>query len=137
MKPFNLEKALAGETVVTRGGEKVTQLHLFDCPKIFSVLYGVVAESDIFSYSPNGKYYEEEENEEYIEESVFDLFMANPKKTVYRNTFKFVCGDYDKLKIEDFDLAFDALAVAQEMERDGSTKKYKIVSICVPTEVEA
>ena len=31
MKKFNLEKALAGEPVVTRNGEKVTQLITFDC----------------------------------------------------------------------------------------------------------
>jgi hypothetical protein len=44
MKQFNLEKALAGEPVVTRNGKKVTQLTLLDVKSKYSLI-GVIDES--------------------------------------------------------------------------------------------
>lgn len=37
LKPFDLEKALAGEPVVTRQGEEVTQLTLFKTSSIYTL----------------------------------------------------------------------------------------------------
>ena len=41
MKPFDLERALAGDPVVTRDGEPVTQLHVFEGIEGYC-LFGVV-----------------------------------------------------------------------------------------------
>ena len=43
MKPWNLERALAGDPVITREGDPVTQLHQFnvDEPENERSLYGV------------------------------------------------------------------------------------------------
>lgn len=71
MKPFNLEAALAGAKVVTRDGDEVTQLTLFNVSKDGYVLYGVL-NFEVHSWLVNGKYYR-------IDESNNDLFMAHVK----------------------------------------------------------
>ena len=38
LKPFNLEKALAGEPVVTRDGKEVTQITFFDCEDVYPIV---------------------------------------------------------------------------------------------------
>lgn len=72
MEPFNLEKALAGDPVVTRTGENVTQIHLFDakdmqgahaCYPVYGILKGRVT-----SFTEKGTYNIKEGND-------FDLFM--------------------------------------------------------------
>lgn len=42
MKPFDLEKALAGERVVTRDGDEVTQITKFDLIRSEYFIRGVV-----------------------------------------------------------------------------------------------
>jgi hypothetical protein len=69
MKPFNLEKALAGEPVVTRIGEEVTQLHLFNASITDYPLVGVLKDQ-IIHWCKNGKAYTTGGN------SHLDLFMA-------------------------------------------------------------
>ena len=71
MKPFDLEKALAGEPVITLGGEAVTDLHLFDVAITYP-LYGVV-EGTVISFTKEGIY------DEGLPEHYYTLFMA-PKK---------------------------------------------------------
>lgn len=76
MKPFDLEKALAGERVVTRDGRNVNQLTLFKF-KDHDYLYGVIEGSnDLSAWNPYshgaGKHIICDINE-------IDLFMA-PKK---------------------------------------------------------
>jgi hypothetical protein len=72
-KPFNLEEALAGKPVVTRGGYKVSQLTKFNGITKFS-LVGVVEDGDHCgpihpqTWQPNGRF-------SYYGESGFDLFM--------------------------------------------------------------
>jgi hypothetical protein len=68
MKPFDLQKALAGEPVVTRGGKKVTQVTLFDVNNYF--LLAAVIEGELFKFLENGKV-----NSSGVE-SQNDLFMA-------------------------------------------------------------
>jgi len=68
MEPFNLERALAGEPVVTRDGRKVTQIHVFDVSEKYKV-YGVVSDKYITCWDINGNY------THGLEESNHDLFM--------------------------------------------------------------
>ena len=77
MKPFNLEKALAGEPVVTREGNPVTQLIKFEAKEERDgyVLYGVV-NNKIFTFLDSGKY------DRTFESHCFDLFMAEPERWI-------------------------------------------------------
>jgi len=68
MKPFDLEKALAGEPVVTRDGREVTQLHLFDTPEKYK-LYGVISGRYITCWDVDGNY------THGLEEAKHDLLM--------------------------------------------------------------
>ena len=78
MKKFNLEKAMAGEPVVTRNGHEVTQLHLLDCGDDFP-LVSVVNDS-VEEYTKEGKYINE------TGESPLDLFMK--EETISVNGFE-------------------------------------------------
>lgn len=70
MKPFDLEKALAGEKVVTRDGREVGQIFRFDCVSK-RCIRGVV-DRTILSWYECGSHFNETVND-------LDLFMA-PKK---------------------------------------------------------
>jgi len=79
MKPFDLEKALAGAPVVTRGGREVTQLYLFDVKDDCYPVYGVI-------HNKNGNYigcFTKEGRELVSRETSSDLFMKPVKKTGY------------------------------------------------------
>lgn len=56
MKPFNLERALAGDPVVTRDGRKVTQLMMFDASALAKPVAGVIHGvcDVVFSWTKNG-----------------------------------------------------------------------------------
>ena len=77
MKPFDLEKALAGEPVVTKDGNPVTQLIKFEAKEEDNgyVLYGVV-NNKIRNFLDSGKY------DRTFESHPFDLFMAEPERWV-------------------------------------------------------
>lgn len=78
MKPFDLEKALAGDPVVTRDGREVTQIHLFDTTakhRLFGVLFG-----EVEAFSIDGRYWDNGDSEA-------DLFMAPKKRTVWVNLY--------------------------------------------------
>ena len=76
MKPFDLEKALAGEPVVTRDGRPVTQLIKFEAiVEDGYVIYGVV-NNKIFNFLDSGKY------DRTFESHCFDLFMAEPERWI-------------------------------------------------------
>ena len=79
MKAFNLEKALAGEKVITRDGREVTQLHKFNCDDN-DCIHGVVDGSvenfyDCGSYHSGG-----------ICDA--DLFMAPKKLSGFVNIYR-------------------------------------------------
>jgi hypothetical protein len=78
-KPFNLERALAGDPVVTRDGKPVTQLTLFNISGRFP-LVGVVDNSNE-SWTPTGLLCANGQT------SCFDLFMAPKKRTVWVNLY--------------------------------------------------
>jgi hypothetical protein len=84
MKPFNLEKALAGEPVVTRDGKPVTQLVMFEAIEEDGyVLYGVL-NNKLLNFLDSGKY------QKSITDDPKDLFMAEPEQwvNVYYNKEK-------------------------------------------------
>ena len=72
MKAFDLQKALAGEKVVTRDGQEVTQVTLFKGVKDRSESICALVDGRICLFYENGSYCKELE-------SWPDLFMA-PKK---------------------------------------------------------
>jgi tellurite resistance-related uncharacterized protein len=73
MKPFNLQKALAGEPVVTRDGNKVTEIHNFSTRHGEMTVFAII-EGCFLTFNNNGKHY----SSEFVD-SNFDLFMAEPE----------------------------------------------------------
>ena len=73
MKPFNLEKALAGEPVVTRDGIPATDFHYFEREKsVFNVcalVDGIVGRFTADGYSHT--------------DNMSDLFMAPARRTMW------------------------------------------------------
>lgn len=79
-KPFDLERALAGDPVVTRDGRPVTQLtHFKDVEYGSESLCGVVCGS-LEKWMSDGRYY-------LAGTSGTDLFMAPKKRTVWVNLY--------------------------------------------------
>jgi len=72
MKPFNLNKALLGEPVVTRGGDKVTEIHNFSTRHGEMTVFAII-EGGFLTFNKNGKHYSG------ISDSDFDLLMAEPE----------------------------------------------------------
>ena len=68
MKPFELQKAIEGEKVITREGKSVTQLTLFDVNNLF--LLAAVIDGELCKFLENGKVWNSGV------ESHHDLFMA-------------------------------------------------------------
>ena len=79
MKPFDLEKALAGAPVVTRSGVPVSEVHYFETVtrqyKVFAVVTG-----EVQSYTESGRYTRRVEH-------AFDLFMAPVKRVGWVNIY--------------------------------------------------
>jgi hypothetical protein len=82
MEKFNLERALAGEPVITRDGREVTQLVKFDCINKYN-LYGVV-NGQIESFNIDGSWYQSSHNN--------DLFMKPKENAVWVNIYKDIDG---------------------------------------------
>lgn len=89
MKPFNLERALAGDPVVTRGGQEVTQLHLFSAINCDYPLVGVV-DNDILAFTKEGYYRIGDKK------SAFGLLMAPVKKEIWVNIYE---GGYTPFEV--------------------------------------
>jgi hypothetical protein len=89
MKPFNLEKALAGDPVVTRDGQKVTGIYHFEKSKTgFPVIAHIEGKYGLDSYAINGKW------TDGVLPHELDLFMESTEKyfNVYRNGTDVWCG---------------------------------------------
>lgn len=68
MEKFNLERALAGEPVITRDGRKVTEIHFFEtCTKGYAVI--AIIEGEKFGFTNNGYYLNNSA------EHILDLFI--------------------------------------------------------------
>ena len=75
MKPFNLERALAGDKVITLGGEKIIAIyHLKEMAK--DNVLAIINDDLLRLYYPHGNYYED------FTLSHHDLFMADPEPKV-------------------------------------------------------
>jgi hypothetical protein len=79
MEPFNLEKAKAGDPVITRDGHRV-KIYIFDAIKPDYPLVGVVFEADnhleLTEWTAEGCYYDDEPSNN-------DLFMGTVEHTGY------------------------------------------------------
>lgn len=76
MKPFNLEKALAGDPVVTRGGQKITEIRYFNKRDKYKLL-ALSEDGDLLAYDDKGIFCHQTQPH-------YDLFMApKPKKKMY------------------------------------------------------
>ncbi len=112
MKPFNLERALAGDKVVTRDGREVTQLTKFDCEG--ECLAGVL-DLSLSTWNKNGQFWGTSE------ESDDDLFMA-PK------TVKHWVNFYSNETVVSFD--------SEESAKEVNYRHLKPIAIAVPVEFE-
>ena len=104
MIKFDLEKALAGEKVVTRDGREVTQIHKFDISDD-NPIFGVISDK-VFSYVDTGEYHHDKR------ESAHDLFMAPKKLSGFVNVY----SDGRHGTVHKTNLAADDWA--EEMPRD-------------------
>lgn len=77
-RPFNLEEALAGKPVVTRDGQEVTQITLFEGTTTSHPVFAVL-EGDILCFNENGMH--------GINSSSLDLFMKVRTMTVWVNLY--------------------------------------------------
>ena len=82
MKPFDLEKALAGAPVVTRIGKEVTQVVFFNASTTFPVR--AVIDGTIYSYTTAGALWARASSGG----NDLDLFMAPVKKVAYINVYR-------------------------------------------------
>ena len=79
MKPFNLERALAGDPVVTRDGQKIIEIIHFKKRNKFPVLALFDYENTIKAYCENGIYC----NSLSECDNKYDLFMAPKTKKLW------------------------------------------------------
>ena len=90
MKPFDLQKALAGEPVVTRDGRKVQRVaHLPEIKYPWSVV--AVIEGEMYTYNETGRCYADTI-------ASADLFMAPTKRTVWVNLYRDHCAFWHDTK---------------------------------------
>jgi len=86
MSKFNLEKAMAGAPVVTRGGQKAVIVNGVSTREDFGDFVAVVnvnGRAQVFEIWNDGRYYTTKG-----EESVYDLFMAPVKREGWVNVYK-------------------------------------------------
>lgn len=78
MKPFNLERALAGDPVVTRGGREVKDFHFFRSCTDEKSLIGVIA-TELRAWSITGVFSYEGDK------GLLDLFIAPVQRGLWLN----------------------------------------------------
>jgi hypothetical protein len=81
LKPFNLERALAGDKVVTRTGKEVKDVKHFSFARTPCPVLAVV-DGHIFRFSPSGMF-----EEGLGLKNPIDLFMAPKTRTVWVNLY--------------------------------------------------
>lgn len=82
MKEFNLDRALAGEPVVTRNGKCVSEIHHFLTATPEHQVAAII-EGDLFSFHCSGRFLSSEADE-------MDLFMGPVKKQEWYNVYSHV-----------------------------------------------
>jgi hypothetical protein len=86
MEKFNLERALAGEPVITRNGKEVTQLVYFKDVIQKDCVYGVIG-NQIKCWCIDGKFFHDDPNE-----FGGDLFMKPKENAIWVNLYKSTIG---------------------------------------------
>ena len=81
MEKFNLERALAGDPVITRDGQEVTQLVKLDGVKHNENVVGVF-DGEIHFWTIEGKF------DNRLKETPFDLFMKPKENAIWVNVYK-------------------------------------------------
>ena len=114
MKPFDLEKALAGESVITIDGIRVTGLTKFeglDSSFVIFPVYGVI-DGKVENFTTDGKYYDRSEPHEK------DLFMEVSVRWInlYGNR---VDGHYESRKDADANARPDRISCITINYEDG------------------
>lgn len=127
MKPFDLEKALAGEPVVTRCGVPVTDLaYLKSRKSVFNL--AAVTNGGVYFYTKDGRY------PTGVDPHPDDLCMAPKVRTVYVNLFTTPGVNF---KQSTMSASFDTIEQAKEHAERVDGKGYaKLVKIAHPVEVE-
>lgn len=120
MKPFDLEKALAGEPVVTRHGQPVTQVTKFDANSGYCI--AAVVDGEIETFSLDGKFRIEDT-------SRYDLFMATKtvKKEGWVVLYKNIDNDVQALPL---------IYTSKEEARDMIGSNYRIATVKIEWEEE-
>jgi hypothetical protein len=104
MEKFNLERALAGEPVITRNGREVTQLVYFHDVIHKDCVYGVIG-NQIKNWCIDGKFFHDDPNEFKA-----DLFMKPKENAIWVNVYKREDGS---LLVSSF--TFESEAEAKEL----------------------
>lgn len=81
LKPFNLERALAGDPVVTKNGRKITELRFFSTKNEHPVAGFIDGSNQLQQWTVQGQRYGK------YSESDFDLFMAPIEKSGWIKIF--------------------------------------------------
>lgn len=80
--PFDLDRAIAGDPLITRDGRKVIKFHYFACEDLHCpIVAHIENELRLTVYWKNGKYYSDYKMD-------CDLFMAPKTKTYWANVYK-------------------------------------------------
>jgi len=87
MKPFNLERALSGDPVVMRNGEKVIAIYYLKEAESEQKIIAIREDGRYAFLFDGGKYYTESQ-------SNLDLFMAAQEVTIWKNVYGVSNSDY-------------------------------------------
>lgn len=123
MKPFNLERALAGDPVCTRDRRKVLQLFYADKAMDHSQVLAVLDSKIVNCYFKNGSYYENGE------ECANDLFMAEkPKKKLW------IAVETEKVNFHFYSTSYAYESYESLEEAVNKNFKYQVIEIEIDTE---
>jgi hypothetical protein len=123
MKKFNLEKAVAGEKLVTRDGREVTEFVYFKTEKTDSPCCAIVGGAALW-FGTNGTAFGKDNPKQY------DLFMAPKTRTVYVQVFDNTAdAPVPALKAVAFENKGDA-------EYNVKTTSWPVLVVALPVEIE-
>ncbi len=97
MKPFNLERAIAGDPLVTRDGREVKEFHYFSHASATLEPVRAVVGGSVYGYEPDGSYL----SKGHVH--CHDLFMASKSRTFYVNIYEERLASYKGNKSGAFD----------------------------------
>jgi len=118
MRPFNLQEAIDGKPLITRGGKKVLDFHYFKAIKGDSKIYVLIEGNDYpITFHIDGMFAQNIKTE-------YDLFMYEEPKTYYANVYRY---SDDMIQISDGFLSKDNI-----IKNGGNSKNYvKTIEITI------